>query len=118
MSGLELSPTAQHWIVVLLVWTGFSALAALVVRVVLPFRRPESASGTIGIGIVGTAAGLLVLSLLTADKINPISPLGFAAAAGGTVAVLIGYQVIYFFFLREKAEEEPALPSEEQESAE
>ena len=105
MVGIELSPTAQHWIVVLLVWIGFSALVALVVRVVLPLRRPSSAAGTIAVGIVGTAIGLLVLSFISRAAVNPISPAGFAAAAAGTFATVIVYQILWFWAARTKAKE-------------
>jgi len=96
MPELELSQTAQHWVNVVLIWIGFGALAGLLARVMLPVRHPSGALPTLALGIVGSALGLLALSLLFAERaINPISPLGLLAATAGALLLLILCQVVY-----------------------
>jgi uncharacterized membrane protein YeaQ/YmgE (transglycosylase-associated protein family) len=90
MSQLELSPAAEHWVAVVLIWVGFGALAGLVARMVFPVRRPVGPVQTMLVGIAGSALGLFVLSLFVADRpLNPIGPLGFLAATIGALLLLI-----------------------------
>jgi uncharacterized membrane protein YeaQ/YmgE (transglycosylase-associated protein family) len=95
MPSWELAPSAQYWITLVLIWVGFGALAGLIARLLLPFRRPEGPAGTIALGIVGSAAGLLTLSFLRTDQqLNPISPIGFGAAVAGAFVLLVLYQLL------------------------
>jgi len=90
--GLELSPSAQQWVAVLLIWVGFGTMAGLVARLVLPSRHPTGPVATVVLGIVGSAAGLTALSLwLGGAEFNPITPLGFLAACGGALVLLVPY---------------------------
>jgi len=94
MSEFDLSPAAQHWVNVVLVWIGFGALSGLLARAVLPLRQPVGPLPTMVVGIVGSALGLLALSLLWSDRpMNPISPAGFLAATAGALVVLIIYRL-------------------------
>ena len=94
MPDFELSHVAQQWINVILIWVGFGTLAGLLARALLPGREPEGAVGTVVIGIVGTAVGLGVLSwILNQPTFNPISPLGFFAAVGGSFVLVIVYRI-------------------------
>jgi len=107
MPELELSQQAQQWVNVVLIWVGFGALAGLLAKALLPVREPSGPLAVLLLGIVGSTAGLLALSLLPFGmKLNPISPLGFFAAAGGAFALLIGYQPLRAW-LRKREEAKP-----------
>ena len=84
MSESALSPAAQQWIYVVLVWVGFGTLAGLLATVLFPLRRFITPFTAMVIGIVGSTVGLLGLSWLFPGRpLNPISPLGFLAATIG-----------------------------------
>jgi len=99
MPGVEISQTAEHWFVVILVWIGFGTVAGLLARIVLPGRDPSGTIGTMVIGIAGSTLGLLafyhfVLGSPKHPSFNPISPLGMLAAAVGALALLIAYRLV------------------------
>ena len=88
-----LSPAAQHWLHVALIWIGFGSLAGLLARAVFPARQPIGPAATMAVGIVGSAVGLLVLSLFGGEGLHPIGPVGFLAATGGAFVLLIVYRL-------------------------
>jgi uncharacterized membrane protein YeaQ/YmgE (transglycosylase-associated protein family) len=91
----ELSPSAQSWVNVVLIWVGFGSLAGLLARTMLPFQEPKGSLATLTLGITGTAIGLGVLSWAQGGSpSNPISPIGFLAAAGGAFALLLAYHLL------------------------
>ncbi len=95
MPELELSETAQQWVNVTLIWVGFGALAGLAAKSLIPGREPSGALGTLVVGIVGSVVGPLSLCiLLKRQAFNPISPLGFLAAVGGALVLLIVYRLL------------------------
>lgn len=99
----ELSPVAQAWLQVILVWIGFGSLAGLLARVLLPFREPSSPLTPLTLGITGSAVGLGLLSWLQhGGPSNPISPIGFLAATGGALGLLILYHLLRLTVHREK----------------
>ena len=99
----ELSPVAQAWLQVILVWIGFGSLAGLLARVVLPFREPSSPLALLTLGITGSAVGLGLLSWLqNGGPSNPISPIGFLAATGGALGLLVLYHMLRLTVHREK----------------
>ena len=53
----ELSPLAQTWVNVVLIWIGFGSLAGLLARVILPFQEPTGSLPTLTLGITGSAIG-------------------------------------------------------------
>ena len=90
MSELTLTPAAQHWINVVLIWVGFGTLAGLLATVVFPLGRSFGPFSAVVIGIVGSTIGLLGLSwLFPENELNPISPLGFLAAAIGAFVLVV-----------------------------
>ena len=94
MTELTLSPVAQHWINVILIWVGFGTLAGLLATVIFPFRRPSGAIWAVAIGIVGSTLGLFGLGwFFPGQDANPISPLGFLAATVGAFALLLLYRI-------------------------
>jgi len=94
MSESALSPAAQQWICVVLVWVGFGTLAGLLATVIFPFRRFVSPFLAMVIGIVGSTIGLLGLSWLFPGRpLNPITPLGFLAATIGAFVLLVLYRL-------------------------
>ena len=105
MSGIELTPTAQHWVNVVLIWVGFGTLAGLLARVILPAQQPSGPVLTLVLGIVGSLLGLLALSLLFGGRqLNPISPLGFLAATAAAFLLLVLYRVVYACFFKRKVD--------------
>lgn len=111
----ELSPVAQTWLQVVLVWIGFGSLAGLLARGLLPLREPSSPLSTLTLGITGSAVGLGVLSWLQGGgPSNPISLLGFIAATGGALGLLVVYHFLRFTVHQEKKADLPAtLPTTE-----
>jgi uncharacterized membrane protein YeaQ/YmgE (transglycosylase-associated protein family) len=92
---MELSQTAQHWVNVVLMWVGFGALAGTLAHLVLPDRYTAGPVSTLLFGILGSALGLLGLSLALGDRqSNPISPLGFFAATACALVLLVLYRVL------------------------
>ena len=101
MPDLQLSPLAQHWINVVLIWVGFGALAGLLATVILPLRRPAGPFSTLVMGIAGSMVGLLGLAWLSPGReLNHISPLGFAAATAGAFVLLILYRLGCAWFVK------------------
>jgi uncharacterized membrane protein YeaQ/YmgE (transglycosylase-associated protein family) len=99
MLDFTLSPTASHWIYVVLVWVGFGTLVGLLATVVFPFRRPAGPFWAVATGIIGSTAGLFGLSWLFPDReLNPISPLGFLAATLGALVLLVLYRIGFALF--------------------
>lgn len=95
MSEFQLSPVAQQWANIVLIWVGFGALAGLLARAIIPGHEPAGAAGTIVIGVLGSALGPFVLTyLLKRNDFNPISPLGFLSAIAGALVLLIGYRLL------------------------
>ena len=94
MPELTLSPIAQQWINVVLIWVGFGTLAGLLATVIFPLRRSIGPFLAMVMGIVGSTIGLLGLSWLFPDRpLNPISPLGFLAATIGAFVLLVLYRL-------------------------
>ena len=92
----ELSPVAQAWVQVVLVWVGFGSLAGLLARAILPHKEPSGSLPTLTLGITGSAIGLGMLSWIQGGgPSNPISPPGFLAAMAGAFGLLL-----VFHFLR------------------
>ncbi len=102
MSDFALSPATQHWINVVLLWIGFgtlAGLAGLLGTIAFSLRCPVGPFWVVGLGIVGSTIGLLGLSWLYPDQqVNPISPLGFLAAAIGAFVLLVFYRLASTFF--------------------
>jgi uncharacterized membrane protein YeaQ/YmgE (transglycosylase-associated protein family) len=94
MSEFALSPAAQHWINVVLIWVGFGTLAGLLATVVFPIRRSIGPFLAMVMGTLGSTLGLLGLSwLFPGQSPNPISPLGFLAATIGAFVLLVFYRL-------------------------
>jgi uncharacterized membrane protein YeaQ/YmgE (transglycosylase-associated protein family) len=94
MLDFALSPAAEQWIKVVLIWVGFGTLVGLLATVIFPFRRPASPYWAVVAGIVGTTIGLFGLSrLFPGREINPFNPLGFLAATIGAFALLALYRI-------------------------
>ena len=109
-----LSPVAQTWVNVVLVWVGFGSLAGLLARIVLPFREPSGSLPTLTLGVTGSAVGLGLLSWIQGGvPTHPISPIGFLAAVGGAFGLLLFYQFLRLAVHREPAVEEPEAVIEE-----
>ena len=103
MPELELSPNAQQWVNVVLIWVGFGTVVGLLAMVVLPIRRPSGSLPALLLGVLGSVIGLLVLSLLLGGRqLNPVSPLGFLAATAGAFLLLLLYRLCHAWCYRGK----------------
>jgi uncharacterized membrane protein YeaQ/YmgE (transglycosylase-associated protein family) len=103
MPDITLSPAAQQWVYVVLIWVGFGTLAGLLATLILPLRRSIGPFAIIAMGIVGSTIGLLGLTWLFPDKpLNPISPLGFLAATIGAFLLLVLHRLGSACFGRRK----------------
>ncbi len=99
MSDVALSPAAQHWVNVVLIWVGFGTLAGLLATVLFPLRRPAGVFWAVVLGVSGSTVGLLGLSWLYPDRrLNPITPLGFLAAAIGAFVLLMIFRFLLAVF--------------------
>jgi uncharacterized membrane protein YeaQ/YmgE (transglycosylase-associated protein family) len=106
MLDFTLSPAAEQWIKVVLIWVGFGTLVGLLASVVFPFRRPVGPFWAVVTGIVGSTIGLLGLSwLYPGREIHPFNPLGFLAATVGAFVLLTVFRLAYALF--GKAESNP-----------
>ena len=95
MSEIALSPAAQQWVNVVLIWIGFGTLAGLLATLLLPLRRTVTPFFALGIGIVGSMIGLVGLSwLFPGQTLNPISPVGFLAAVIGAFVLFVLYSIV------------------------
>jgi len=104
----ELSPAAQHWVYVVLIWVGFGSLAGLLARVFLPFRKPSGPLAILTLGITGSAAGLGAVSWATGGgPLNPISPLGFLAATVAAFLLLLFYHLLQVVVHRDGSKSKP-----------
>jgi uncharacterized membrane protein YeaQ/YmgE (transglycosylase-associated protein family) len=104
--GAELSPAAQHWINIVLIWLGLGILTGLLAKVFIPGREPVGAVGTLLIGMLGSVIGPLALSGVYAGRdFNPIGPLGILAAVGSAVVLLLVYRVIVASFTATEPED-------------
>ncbi|MEN6498364.1 MAG: GlsB/YeaQ/YmgE family stress response membrane protein [Thermoguttaceae bacterium] len=91
---MELSPVAQQWVNLMLIWIGFGTVVGLLAKSLLPGHEPAGTVGTLLIGIAGSVVGPLVLTLtLKRDNFNPISPVGFLVAIAGASVLLLLYRV-------------------------
>jgi len=107
LASIELSPVAQQWVNVVLIWIGLGTVAGLLAKLILPVREPSSAAGTLVIGVLGSTAGLAVLSgMLRSTAMNPISPFGLVAACAGACALMLVYHTVHNWLLRPDAKGE------------
>lgn len=106
MSELELSPTAQLWMNVVLLWVGFGMVTGLLAKLLVPGREPAGPLGTLMIGIFGSVLGPLVLSLaLHQQQFNPISPVGLLASVGGALLFLVAYRFLVAVVARRRLDD-------------
>jgi uncharacterized membrane protein YeaQ/YmgE (transglycosylase-associated protein family) len=99
MPDLPLSPAAEHWVHIVLIWIGFGTLAGLLASAVFPLCRPAGPFGAAVAGIVGSTVGLLGLHWIFPSRpLNPISLWGFLAATVGALALLTLYRLFCAVF--------------------
>jgi uncharacterized membrane protein YeaQ/YmgE (transglycosylase-associated protein family) len=114
----ELSPVAQTWVNIVLIWIGFGSLAGLLARAILPLEKPAGSLPTLTLGITGSAIGLGLLTWIQGGgPSNPISPLGFLAAVAGAFGLLLVYHFLRIVVHRppppEEVEEEEGVTNDE-----
>ena len=88
----EIAAQAAHEV---LLWVGFGTLVGLAGKAVMPGRDPGGAVATVVIGITGSVLGCGTLAFFSnAQKITPISPLGFCLATAGSFVLLFVHRVL------------------------
>ena len=101
MPELELSPEAQQWVNVVLIWIGFGTLSGLLAMLILPLQQNSHPAASMILGILGSTLGLLGLSwILQGRQFNPISPVGFLAATAGAFLLLILSRLCRAWFVK------------------
>ena len=91
----------EQWANDVLVWIGFGTIVGLIAKAIMPGRDPGGAIATLAMGVGGTVIGCGVFAYFSesAERITPISPIGFAVATGGAFVLLFFYKLLggYFF---------------------
>ena len=119
VTQFDLTPAAQQWINLILIWTGFGILVGLLVKALVPGREPAGPVGTLLVGMIGSVVGPLALTLLWhRDQFNPISPLGLLAAIAGALVLLVVYRILSPWFFRPKPEDDAGEEEEEEDLVE
>lgn len=109
MPQFDLSPAAQQWTNVVLIWLGFGILAGLLAKALIPGRKPAGPVGTLMVGVMGSFVGPLGLSLVMGSSdFNPISPLGLLASVGGAAVLLAAYRGMGVYRAMQEGDEEDA----------
>jgi uncharacterized membrane protein YeaQ/YmgE (transglycosylase-associated protein family) len=104
MPNADFMQSASDWAHTALVWIGFGTLAGIIAKLIMPGRDPGGPIATLLMGIAGTCLGLGVLSYFTAQRITPISPLGFVIATGGAALLLFFHRLLGGYFFTEQGE--------------
>ncbi len=107
----ELSPVAQTWVNIVLIWVGFGSLAGMLARVILPLEEPAGSLPTLTLGITGSAIGLGLLSWIQGGPSNPITLAGFFSSVAGAFGLLL----IYHFLRVVVHRQQPPAEAEEEE---
>ena len=106
MSEFQLSPVAQQWTNVVLIWLGFGILTGLLAKSLIPGREPRGAVGVLLVGVLGSVVGPLALSLLFGGQgFNPITPLGLLSAVGGAIILLVGYRLTATYLFHRESDD-------------
>ncbi len=109
MPQFELSPAAQQWTNVVLIWLGFGIVAGLLAKALIPGREPAGPVGTLLVGVIGSFVGPLGLSLVIGSgDFNPISPLGLLASVGGAAVLLLAYRGLGVYRAMQEGDEDEA----------
>ncbi len=91
----------EQWTNDVLVWIGFGTVVGLIAKGIMPGRDPGGAIATLAMGVGGTVIGCGVFAYFSssAQRITPISPIGFGVATGGAFILLFFYKLLggYFF---------------------
>lgn len=87
-----------------LTWTGFGTLVGLTAKAIMPGRDPGGILFTWGLGIAGGLVGNVVLTLLTNEPFDLMTPYGICAAIAGAFGLLFIYRVSDGKFWEEEEE--------------
>ena len=106
-SSMDLSPAAQNWVNVVLLWIGFGTVVGMVARSLFPGNEPKGALGTVVLGVGGSCIGLFLVSLfLRLEHFNPIGPFGFFVSVLAATGILLVFRfALALQKKREKAKE-------------
>ena len=77
-----------------LTWIGFGIVSGFLARILLPGRDPGGAVVTLILGLGGSIIGTSIYAWAGGEQIRDlISPLGFAIAIGGAMALLLVHRL-------------------------
>jgi uncharacterized membrane protein YeaQ/YmgE (transglycosylase-associated protein family) len=107
----ELPEMLQHLANDVLVWIGFGTLVGLLAKGIMPGRDPGGAVATLAMGVGGTIIGCGIVSYFAAQRVTPISPLGFFVGTGGAFIILAFYRLLGGRFFIEGEHGRPKLKS-------
>ena len=79
------SEDVRTWFELLLIWVGFGTCVGLLAKGILPGRDPGGALATLMMGITGVIIGCGVYSLITEEKVSPITSVGLVCGTGGAL---------------------------------
>lgn len=104
---MDLSESAQIWVNLLLLWTGFGIVVGLIAQSILPAGEPRGVFGVLVIGVVGSCIGPMIVSQFwRSDSFNPISPIGLAVSVLASLTIFILYRSA-FALSKRHADEQP-----------
>lgn len=95
------SEDVRTWFELLLIWVGFGTCVGLLAKGILPGRDPGGALATLMMGITGVIIGCGVYSLITEEKVSPITSVGLVCGTGGALTILLFYRLLGGFLIDE-----------------
>ncbi|MGL6194881.1 MAG: GlsB/YeaQ/YmgE family stress response membrane protein [Thermoguttaceae bacterium] len=99
MPDFNLTPSAQVWVNVVLIWIGFATVVGLIVRSLLPGKEPSGLIGTLLIGLIGSCTGPLIVTLIwKIENFNPIGPIGMCSSVVCAAICLLLFRILFHFF--------------------
>jgi len=86
--------TIHHYVHEALTWIGFGMVSGLLAKAILPGRDPGGAVVTLVLGLGGALIGASLYAWAGGDQIRDlITPIGFAVAVGGAIALLLVHRL-------------------------
>ena len=88
------SEDIQKWFEILLLWIGFGTCVGLLAKALMPGRDPGGALATLLMGITGVIIGCGVYSLISEQRVSPITSVGLVCGTLGALTILLFYRLL------------------------
>ncbi len=95
------SEDIQKWFEILLLWIGFGTCVGLLAKALMPGRDPGGALATLLMGITGVIIGCGVYSLISEQRVSPITSVGLVCGTLGALTILLFYRLLGGFLIDE-----------------